>query len=334
MIYDLHCAWDIDHCFAQSFCFFKETAGKERGLIMIPAKELIKGAVDMHLHSGPALIKRGYDHVEVVRAAIDAGMRAVVIKDHHMPDGGTCQLVQKYFVKPEDNFNVYGSMAMGNPLGGINPAIVEIALEYDTKVFWMPVMSAKYGRERMDWLRENRPEYRQGVPATSKQLLFDPPMTILDDFGKLLPEVSTVCRLIAEGDAVLATGHISKEETYKLLDEAVRQGCKKIVITHAEYFHDFSYDEMRQFQDAGFYVEHILTTLYSGKQSYDGLYEMLKAHGAKKTIISSDLGQPGRPAHPQGILSFIEAMQERGVADEDIRRITSDNQKYLLGIID
>lgn len=299
---------------------------------MTSPKELIKGAIDMHLHSGPAIIKRGYDHVEVTRSAIEAGMRAIVIKDHHIPDGGTCQLVQKYFVKEGENFNVFGSMALGNPVGGINPAMVEVALGYDTKVFWMPVMSARYGRERMDWLRENVPVYRQGVPAAPQTFHFDPPMTITDDFGKLLPEVGTVCRLIAEGDAVLATGHISKEETYLLLDEAAKQGCKKIVITHAEYFRDFSIDEMRAFQDAGFYVEHILTTLYSGKQTYDGLYELLCGHGAQRTIISSDLGQIGRPLPVQGILAFIGEMQKRGMTDEEIRRITSINQKYLLGL--
>lgn len=301
-------------------------------MIMAAASELIKGAIDMHLHSGPALIKRGYDHVEVVRSAIDAGMRAIVIKDHHMPDGGVCQLVQKYFVKENENFNVFGSMAMGNPVGGVNPAMVEIALEYDTKVFWMPVMSARYGRERMAWLRENCPEYRQGVPAASKTLYYDPPMTITDDFGKLLPEVAVVCRLIAEGDAVLATGHIGRRETDLLLDEAVKQGCKKIVITHAEYFRDYSIEEMKAFEDAGFYVEHILTTLYSGKLTYDYLYEMLRGHGLKRTIISSDLGQIGRPLPAEGILAFIEAMQERGMTDDEIRQITSKNQRYLLGI--
>lgn len=44
-------------------------------------QELLIGAVDMHLHSGPALTPRGFDHVEVIRSSIKAGMRAIVIKD-------------------------------------------------------------------------------------------------------------------------------------------------------------------------------------------------------------------------------------------------------------
>lgn len=299
---------------------------------MTEARELIKGAVDMHLHSGPGLIQRGFDYVEIVKAAIEMGMRAIVVKDHHMPNGGLCQIVQKYFVNEDVKFNLFGGLAMGNPIGGVNPSMVEIALGYDTKVFWMPVMSAKYGRDRMVWLKENYPEYRQGVPTAGKELLFDPPMLITDDFGKLRPEVSTVCRLIAEGNAVLATGHIGRRETELLLNEAVKQGCKKIVITHAEYFHEYTIEEMKELANAGFYIEHILTTLYSGKLTYDYLYEMLRGHGLDHCIISSDLGQVGRPIPPQGILSFIEAMQQRGMSDEEIRKIIGENQKYLLGI--
>lgn len=299
---------------------------------MSTPEELIKGAVDMHLHSGPGLIPRGYDYVEIVRAAIDAGMRAMVIKDHHMPNGSLCQIVQKYFVHEGENFDLFGSLAMGNPIGGVNPSMVEVALGYNTKVFWMPVMSAAYGRERMEYLKQHYPEYRSGVPYATHELKFDPPMTITDSAGKLLPEVGTVCRLIAEGNAVLATGHISKKETYLLLDEALRQGVKKIVITHAEYFRDWTMEEMKAFADAGFYVEHIITTVYSGKMTYDRLYELIQNNGCNNTIISTDLGQTGRPLPSEGLKTFIAEMQKRGLSDENIRRITGYNQKHLLGI--
>lgn len=301
---------------------------------MADAKELLKGAVDMHLHSGPGLVPRGYDHIEVVRAAVDAGMRAIVIKDHHLPSGNVCQLIQKCFVKEDENFNVYGGLVLGNPVGGINPSMVEVALGFNTKVFWMPVMSSKYGRERMVYLREHYPEYRSGVPVSKNEMKFDPPMSIIDDSGKLLPEVGTVCRLIAEGDAVLATGHISRRETELLLDEAVKQGVKKIVITHAEYYRDYTMEEMKAFANAGFYVEHIVTTVYSGKMTYDRLCELIRNNGCEQTIISSDLGQVGRPIPCEGLRVFIEEMLKRGLSEDEIRQITGKNQRYLLGIND
>ncbi len=299
---------------------------------MTDAKELLKGAIDLHLHSGPGLVPRGFDHVEVVRGAIDAGMRALVIKDHHLPSGNICQLLQKYCVKEGENFNVYGGLVLGNPVGGINPSVVEVALGFNTKVVWMPVMSARYGRERMDYLREHCPEYRSGVPKAENEMRFDPPMSITDGTGRLLPQVGEVCRLIAQRGAILATGHISPRETRLLLDEAVKQGVKNIVITHAEYFRDFSMEDMREFAAAGFYVEHIITPVYSGKITYDRLFELVKNTGAGRAVISSDLGQVGRPLPSEGLTVFIREMQERGLSNEEIRQITSLNQRTLLGI--
>lgn len=295
-------------------------------------EELIKGAVDMHLHSGPGLIPRGYDHIEVAKAAREAGMRAIVIKDQHLPSANVCTLLQRYFDESGGDFRIFGGLVLGNPVGGVNPSAVEAALGFGTKVIWMPVSSAKYGRERMAYMREHFPEYRSGIPKAKKALKYDPPLSILDSDGKLLPEIGPICHMIAEADAVLATGHLSKEETRELLDEAVKQGCKKVVITHAEFFKDYSIEEMREFQKAGFYVEHILATLYSGKQTYDGLYELIRGHGCEKTIISSDLGQVGRPIPSDGILTFIDEMQKRGLSEEDILRITGSNPRSLLDL--
>lgn len=295
-------------------------------------KELIKGAVDMHLHSGPGLIPRGCDHIEAAKAAREAGMRAIVIKDQHLPSANVCALLQRYFDESGGDFQIFGGLVLGNPVGGLNPSAVEAALGFGTKVVWMPVSSAKYGRERMAYMREHFPEYRSGVPKAKKALKYDPPLSILDGDGKLLPEIGPICRMIAEADAVLATGHLSREETRELLNEAVKQGCKRVVITHAEFFKDYSIEEMREFQKAGFYVEHILATLYSGKQTYDALYEMLRNHGCERTVISSDLGQVGRPLPSEGILQFIAQMQERGMTDEELTLITGKNPRDLLGL--
>lgn len=48
-------------------------------------------------------------------------MRALVIKDQHVPSGNIAQIIQQYFVKEDENFNVYGSLILGNTQGGLNP---------------------------------------------------------------------------------------------------------------------------------------------------------------------------------------------------------------------
>lgn len=136
------------------------------------AAEILHGACDMHVHSGPALVARGIDHVEAVRVCAEAGMRALVIKDQHVPSGNIAQIIQKYFVKPEENFNVYGGLILGNTQGGLNPAVVEAAIGYDTKVIWMPVLSSQYHR---DCTARMNAKATSSLPKPKYPLKFNPP---------------------------------------------------------------------------------------------------------------------------------------------------------------
>ena len=297
---------------------------------MAPAHELIKGAIDMHVHSGPALVPRGVDHVEAVRACAEAGMRAIVIKDQHVPSGNIGQILQKYFVKEGENFNVYGSLVLGNTQGGLSPSIVEAAIGYDSKIVWMPVLASLYHKDHVAMMNA---EAAKSVPKSRINMQYNPPMTILDSYGKLLPQIGDICKLIGDANIVLATGHLNpKTEIPPLIEEALKQGVKKIVITHPEYFKDHTLNEMKQYTKAGFYVEHILTTIYSHKQTYDNLFALIRNNGAEKTIISSDLGQVGRPNPAIGLIAFIEEMQKRGLTDDELRQITSRNQRVLLSL--
>ncbi len=293
------------------------------------ASEILRGACDMHVHSGPALVPRGVDHVEAVRACAEAGMRALVIKDQHVPSGNIAQILQKYFVRPEEKFNVYGGLILGNTQGGLNPAVVEAAIGYDTKVVWMPVLSAQYHKECTALMST---QATSTLPKPKYPLKFNPPQTILDSCGKLQPVISDILRLIADADIVLATGHLNPQtEIPPLLEEAVRLGVKKVVVTHPEFFKDHTPEQMRAYSDAGFYVEHILATIYSKKQTYDELYELVET-GGERVIISSDLGQVGRPNPVVGLTRFIEEMQARGVSDDRLRQIMCRNQRTLLGL--
>lgn len=299
---------------------------------MASPQELIIGAADLHIHSGPSMIPRAYDHVEIARSCIEAGMRAIVVKDHHSPTGNVCQIIQRYLIKPSDNFNIYGSVTLNNAQGGINPSVIEAEIANQAKIVWFPTLSAAYHRERFRYLQQNDARYAAPLPAPARAIAYDPPISVLNSDGKLVDGVPQILKLIADGDAILATGHISKRETYAVLDEAVKQGVKKIIITHAEFFRDFSFAEMRDFVKAGFYVEHVITPLYSGYITYDEFYALVRNHGLERTIISTDLGQVGRPSPAKGLFDFIVEMQKRGLTDDEIRQITGKNQRILLGL--
>ncbi len=44
---------------------------------------LLKGAIDLHCHSGPSVMPRCLNHVEAIKQGEEAGLRAILFKDHY-----------------------------------------------------------------------------------------------------------------------------------------------------------------------------------------------------------------------------------------------------------
>lgn len=81
--------------------------------------ELLKGVVDIHIHSGPSMIPRKVDHYEATRRYLDAGVRALVLKDHHTTTTAAAYFINEYLVK-EQPIRAYGSLCLNNAVGGLN----------------------------------------------------------------------------------------------------------------------------------------------------------------------------------------------------------------------
>lgn len=79
-----------------------------------PDFELLRGAVDIHIHHGPDLYSRIQDPFELAQAARAAGMRAVCIKRHNFPTGGIAALTRKLV----PDIDVFGSIAVIRKLEG------------------------------------------------------------------------------------------------------------------------------------------------------------------------------------------------------------------------
>ena len=60
---------------------------------MVKSLELLDGAVDIHIHGGPSLMPREVDAWECTQQAIQANLKAIVIKDHHLPSVGAVAVV-------------------------------------------------------------------------------------------------------------------------------------------------------------------------------------------------------------------------------------------------
>lgn len=57
---------------------------------------LLRGAVDLHCHSGPSAMGRKVNHADEIADAESAGMRAILIKDHFYSATLVLELIKRH----------------------------------------------------------------------------------------------------------------------------------------------------------------------------------------------------------------------------------------------
>ena len=286
---------------------------------------LLKGAVDVHVHSGPGMIPRKLDHYEATRQSLDAGIRALVLKDHHAMTSGAVYFINEYLVKGQP-VRAYGSVCLNNAAGGLNPYVVDAAIKYGAKVIWFPTVSAANHIES-----HKDKEKKKGFPDTKEKPLPEKALKIVNDDGELLPQVSEICKLIARADVVLGTGHLSVPEIKLLIDEAKLQGVKRILVDHPEFTVNATIPEMVEFADKGAFIEHTCVIAINDITP-EYLIEMIKAVGAERTIISSDLGQTTQVYPVEGLKKVMTSLLDGGIKGDEIDLMFRKNPAGLLGI--
>ena len=171
--------------------------------------DLMKGVIDMHVHTNPDLRLRAYDDFELMEAAIRVGARAIVIKTHQ---GSTvdraylCNRHNEIVHGKMNDFTMFGGITLNRVVGGMNPKAVDVALRMGAKVVWLPTQSAKNHLEKMK-------------QDTSRCV------EVIKD-GTIVPELKTILELVRDYDAVLGTAHISPEESFTVVEAARNLGLR------------------------------------------------------------------------------------------------------------
>jgi len=292
--------------------------------------ELLKGAIDVHLHAGPSVFPRLMDAVEAAETARAVGMRGIVIKHHHTPTVDRAYLVHRAVPEVE----VYGGVTLNYAAGGLNPFAVDAALRLGAKVIWMPSVDAlnhtrhfgelgKYG-SRLDYNKPQIYEVMEGI-------------TVFDDEGGLDLRVGQILDLVADADAAIATSHLDFEESKALIEEARRRGVKKLVATHVRFVTaSLSVEEQKWMAERGVFLELCYSSLSPAWRctSIDEVVEAVREVGSEHYVLASDLGQVHNPPPPEGLRIYIMMLLERGFEPDEIRVMVKDNPEKLLGLED
>jgi hypothetical protein len=275
--------------------------------------QTLEGAVDIHVHCDPDVLQRSLDAIDVAKEARDAGMRAVVYKNHYVPTASWAFVIRKAV----PGIELFGGIDLNRTVGGINPAAVENMARVKGghgKFVWMPTFDAQ---NQVRYSRENRP-----YVAVSQD-------------GKLLPEVLEVLKIIALHQLILETGHSSPEECLMLIRAGKEAGIKNIVVTHAMAPPvKMNIEQMKQAVALGAYLEFVYNDLIgpAHTSSIEGYSAAIRAVGVEHCILSSDLGQAGNPHPAAGLLEFYKALRTQGFSEAEIDRMGKTNPAKVLGL--
>ena len=288
---------------------------------------LLVGAIDPHVHSGPSIAPRSLDHLELAREASKAGLAAVVTKDHDYAGVMTAALIAKHF--PDLTTKVYSSIVLNNVVGGLNPYAVEHTAAMGGKIVWMPTLAAA---NHLRWEKTSNWSH----PASTQKMRPVTVVPVLNDDGTVRDDVKEILDIVAKSDMTLASGHLHVSETWLVFEEAKRRGVNRLIFTHPEDIVDASLNDVRGIAAMGAYVEHSLCMFLEGCKfkscEADDLKKQIDAAGVDKTMLCSDLGQVGTFSPIDGLRRGIKLCMDLGYSDEDIKKMVSFNTARELAI--
>lgn len=285
--------------------------------------ELLKGAIDLHCHSGPSVMPRCLNHVEAVEQGEAAGLRAILFKDHYYSVTPVVALLEETRPSP---VKLLTGVPLNNTTGGLNPYAVEHGFKLGARLVWMPTFSAA---------NHIRHSHRKRILPTKEAMLPPRALTVVDDRGALLDDVKIILDMIAAKDAVLSAGHLHISEIWPLFEEAKARGVTRLLVNHPSFLIDASHADLGELARMGAYLEHS-SCMWAGVQgknyTAEGLKGLIDAGGVDNTIIGSDLGQVGNPTPVEGLRYVVQMLIDLAYDDIAIRKMIADNAAKLIGL--
>ena len=305
--------------------------------------EVLKGVIDVHIHGAPLgswLVGRP-TIVRTCLKASDAGMKALVFKDHNTMVNNIASVIQEVLddkakekaAAGEDwtPVQVFGGITLNNAVGGMNTAAVRAALDYGRcKEVWLPSLDAAHQREAMG---------QSGGIRVS------------DGKGSLSQEMIEVLGMLADynrndkGERVcLSTCHVSNEEKFDIMKYVKKNNLDvKVLMDHmTQEMTLLSPSEAKEMIDLGAYLEFAEVTcvpwpgmrdiVVAFDYSFNLMKELIREKGPEQLVLISDAGQPGNEP-VAGWKNFIKTILSLDIAEADVNIMAKEIPAMLLGKI-
>lgn len=292
-------------------------------------KEILKQSIDLHVHIGPEIIPRKFTLPELLKYE-KGKIKGIGIKNHFFPTiatGGVACKDNKPFI--------INSVVLSRYVGGFNPDIIRASAELSERpiIVWFPTLHSKKFLQSQkneipsEWIdlkitKNLKPQLSKNIKA----------LLLFNDKREMTKEVEDVLYAIKKYNAILATGHLSWEESRKLVKIAVKKfGIEKIIITHPIYQKiDMPIEIQKELVGLGALIEHCYSMYSMDKIPMGKIAKQIKEVGSKNCILSSDVGQVFSKSPSEALSDFIFLLEQEGVTEREIREMLIDNPAKLI----
>jgi hypothetical protein len=294
------------------------------------ARELVRGGFDPHVHIAPDFAPRRITDLELAERCLELGLAGFGLKSHYTATAERAAVV----TAAVPGIQALGTITLNHSVGGLNATAVEVAARQGARIVWLPTVSSENEIGEVEhadpdgnvpvWVRFELDLRAAGVHPRA--------VPVVAAHGDPLPELLEVIDVVARHELVLATGHLSRDEIFTVVDAAVAADVKTIVVTHPEFpSQRVSPQDQAALAERGALMERAFTTPYTGKCTWDEIFAATRAVRAQSTVWGSDLGQRFNPPVEDGLALMADRFLEAGFTDEEVRTMAVDNTRRLAG---
>lgn len=271
---------------------------------------MIDGIVDFHMHSAPSIIPRHSTDADAVAEARGAGITTAVLKAHEGSSAARARIIGPGAV---------GGVVLNSPVGGANPDAVRVAALLGGRLVWMPTISSPAHRRA-----HANPELNahRGVSFREVPVL---------ERGELRAEWLEVFEEVAQADLVLASGHLTMDETVLCFRAAHALGVRRFLVNHPLMpFLGWRAEHATALRALDARIEvGVLADLLRLEQP-GGTAHLCGVYPAELLVFGSDLGHSDYPTLATGIDAWLTRLRTE-VPEDVLCRVLTVNGRDLLG---
>ncbi len=287
-----------------------------------PVDKDLEGVIEMHVHADPDVRARCVDQLTLTEQCRRNGYRAIMYKCHDFCTADNAYLLRAMV----PGIEVFGGIVLNLNYGPkVNVQAAKMATQitgHYCRCIWMPTYQSAF---------DMRGKKTPGVP-------------VLDESGKVLPEVVKVMELCRDQNIIFATGHSSPEECVILSDKAKEVGVTKFVVTHSTQAPWLlSMDQAKKCLENGAYLEHCILPFYKGTHSllpkyFDARQTTMKefadyiALDPSHQFLATDCGMARMPSPVDAMRDFIHGLRDAGVSEKVLDTVSRKVAAGLLGL--